>query len=95
MNMVQFMLHVMMLEREMETYQQDSRSQYDNVYNVNVVRKPRMARINGFIERIRRIKLEINTKEGDAAKQSSCRTEKRPFDPAVSQCSPLRSGGSK
>jgi len=95
MNMVQFMLHVLMLEREMETYQQEHILNYgmDNITESK--RKPKKKRFNWFFDRLDRVKLVIAPSERVVANQCSCQAKKRTLETVASQCSPLRSGGSK
>ena len=92
---VQHMLHVLMLEREMETYEQNPSPFYGPDSITESARKPMKKRSTGFIDRLRRLKLAITPSERAVSNQCCCRTDKRSLEPVISQCSSLNSGGSK
>lgn len=94
MNMFPLIFRVAMMERELEDRQRKYRSQYVNDNDTDTARRPRNERSDWSFDRLRRAKPLIPPRERAVVDPCGCRTGKRPLEPAVSQCSSLRSGGS-
>jgi hypothetical protein len=95
MNMFPFILHIVMLERELETQEQKYRSQWNSNKNAEPVQRSSKKRFTWFFDRFQRSKPVNPPVERVHSTPCGCRNARRPVDPVVSPCSSLSTGGSK
>jgi hypothetical protein len=95
MNMFPFILHIVMLEKELETQKLKYRSQSDFYDDAEPARRSRKKRFHWLFERFQRSKPVNPPAEQVVPSPCGCRNSRRQIEPVVSPCSPLSVGGSK
>ncbi len=93
MNMFPFIMHIVMLERELETQQQEYQSKSDFYNYTEPARRSRKERFHWLFGMFRRNKPGNLPDERVVLTPCGCRDSGRKIDPVVSPCSRLSTDG--